>query len=139
MIENHDASLLAKYIVNSNGNAVNFGNTATSNYTATDFIPIPLGTSIIEHGYGIAGAGPSGWALYDANKTYITGSFRSIIAIPDSARYVRFSNYDTTLARTANKVRFISFSREQSKNSTLFSKTKTLVFDNVRKYVDVVT
>lgn len=138
LVENHDATLKAKYIDNSTGNAVDFGNTDTSNYTATDFIPIPLGTSIIEHGYGIAGVGPSGWALYDANKTYISGSFRSIIAIPDNARYVRFTNYDPTLARTANKVRFISFSREQSKNSTLFSKTKTLVFDNVGKYVDVI-
>lgn len=138
LVENHDATLKAKYIDNSNGNAVDFGNTDTSNYTATDFIPIPLGTSIIEHGYGIAGVGPSGWALYDANKTYISGSFRSIIAIPDNARYVRFTNYDPTLSRTANKVRFISFSREQSKNSTLFSKTKTLVFDNVGKYVDVI-
>ena len=139
LIENHDATLKAKYIDSSNGKAVDFGNNDTSNYTATDFIAIPLGTSTIEHGYGFTDVGPSGWVLYDANKTYISGGVRSVITVPNNARYVRFTNYDPTLARIANKVRFVSFPREQSKNSTLFNKTKTLTFDNVGKYVNVIT
>lgn len=138
IIEVYDALLKAKYIDSTNGKAVDFGNTDSSPYAATDFIAIPIGTSAVEHNYGVVLTGPSGYAIYDSNKNFIVGGKDSLIVLPDSARYIRFTDYSTTQVRVGNKVRFISFQRELLKNVNNFIDTNTLVFDIQNKYLDVV-
>ena len=136
--ETHIPEFKAKYITSSTGVAVDFGDTATSAYRSTDFVPIPIGTSTIEHNFTIPSVGPSGWAIYDQNKGYIAGAKTSVVLLPDNARFVRFTSYDTTLAHTKNKVRFISFQRELLKTIKDTSKTETLVFGVTNKYLDVI-
>ncbi|EMG25785.1 SGNH/GDSL hydrolase family protein [Streptococcus parauberis] len=79
------------YIVSANGTYALHSNQA---YKATDFIDI-TGASIIKLDTAFSVAS-DGYAFYDANKTFISGSstFVKTVSVPASAVYFRFTAYN---------------------------------------------
>ncbi len=74
------------------------GITGDTRYYATDYFVVPPGGTVIANASGVVAANyPAfGWAFYDYNLTYISGSSAAAgtaVSVPTGAVYGRFSGY----------------------------------------------
>jgi lysophospholipase L1-like esterase len=76
-------------------------------YKRTDLISIPLATTYISTNFTYSN-GSDGCAFYDINKNYISGCRDTIIGnIPDNAKYIALTNYDSSYKHENKTISFI--------------------------------
>ena len=78
--------LIQGYVENTDGT---FGNLNT--YKRTNLLSIPKSTTRITHTFPFSSSGTDGWAVYDKNKTYITGGRTSWLNVKENYAYFAIS------------------------------------------------
>ena len=78
--------LVNGYVESTDGS---FGSLST--YKRTGFVQIPNGANQILHTFPFSSSGTDGWAVYDENKTYITGGRTSQIEVKENYAFFAIS------------------------------------------------